>query len=128
MHEVLLSDGKDPQLKACHRPLDVSQHGKSWPGQFLIGSFSFSTAEVDRQTDGQRNVDGKVGLLGKLYVSSSRPAADSAASVQLPELHIKPGSTSKPLFHNPLEIGFSNSAKRTRLVVQGPGILPVVNG
>lgn len=127
MHEVLLSDGKDLQLKACHRPLDVSQHGKSWPAQFLIGSFSFSTAEVDRQTDGQTNVD-KAGLLGKLYVSGSWPAADSAASVQLPELHIKPGSTSKPLFHNPLEIGFSNSAKRTRLVVQGPGILPVVNG
>lgn len=128
MHEVLLSDGKAPQLKACRRPLDVSQHGKSWPVKFLIGSFSFSTAEVDRQTDGQTNVDSKVGLLGKLYVSSSRPAADSAASVQLPELHIKPGSTSKPLFHNPLEIGFSNSAKRTRLVVQGPGILLVVNG
>lgn len=128
MREVLLRDGKAPQLDACHRPLDVSQHGKSWPIQFLIGSFSFSTVEVDRQTDGQTNVDGKAGLLGKLYVSSSRPAADSAASVQLPELHIKPGSTSKPLFHNPLEIGFSNSAKRTRLVVQGPGFLPVVNG
>lgn len=79
---------------------------------------------MDRWTD----VDDKAGLLGKLYVSGTRPAADSAASVQLPELHIKPGSISKPLFHNRLEIGFSNSAERARLVVQGPGILPVVNG
>lgn len=81
-----------------------------------------------RRTDGRTDVDDKAGLQRKLYVSGTRPAADSAASVQLPELHIKPGSTSKPLFHNPLEIGFSNSAGRTRLVEQGPGILPVVNG
>lgn len=78
--------------------------------------------------DGWTDIEDKAGLLGKLYVSGTQPAADSAASVQLPELHIKPGSTSKPLFHNPLEIGFSNSAERTRLVVRGPGILPAVNG
>lgn len=129
LHEGLFSNGK---AKSSPAGGWVQTTGCLAPWEELAGPVPHRVAQFFRHThgwtDGQMDVDDKAGLLGKLYVSGTRPAADSAASVQLPELHIKPGSTSKPLFHNPLEVGFSNSAERTRLVVWGPGISPVVNG
>lgn len=64
----------------------------------------------------------KAKLLGKLYVTPTQPQLLRPASVVFRVPH-KPGSTSKPLFHNRLEIGFSNNIPRTGLIVQGSALL-----
>lgn len=59
--------------------------------------------------------------LGQLYVTPTQPAPASQ-SLDSSIFH-KPGSTSKPLFHNTLKIGFSTNMPSPGLLVWGPGVL-----